>query len=834
MAQAGGPPDPFGAPAPAPPGGPPPTAVGTLEPPPPPRGAPPTAGSGAGAIVAAILIGGWAVAVAGLGQTAGWLIEQVLLIAGLPRQGWLWPVGSVVGSTLIAVPAGLLTAIPRSPAIRAAGRAWFLGALALGVLGLVRAIPIAQSEPYLGTLTLVAVVGGVVLRRFTALRFEGSAQPSARLLAIAAGLAALLPWLALAGLGGALETALAVTAAAAVGGLAGEILNVDFWAPYAEPRRPSGRPSAVRLVLVGGLVAGVALVLLAAGVGPAGVQLAELIVLPPTALAAAALQRVAGPTGRGGTFLSPGAGRSNVAVRWLVALAALGPLAFTDPEEITLVLLAHDVPYWAAIAALGSFAAVLVVGVAYAVAFGRTLGVRIATPLAAGLALVLGLAGVAVYLGPGHPGLHGERLFVVLRDQADLGAIPATTGAGGRADRVRAVYRMLVAHAERSQAPLRHELDRLHLRYTPYYLVNAIEVHAGPELRPWLARRADVDRILYSQRLRPLPAAPSVMHGDQPAPDRPQWNVNMIEADRVWSELGVDGSGVVVGSSDSGIDGTHPALRDGFRGGSDSWYDPWNATRTPTDGGGHGTHTLAIAVGRGGVGVAPGAQWVGCVNLGRNLGNPAHYLDCLQYMLAPFPAGGDPFADGRPERAPHVLTNSWGCPTTEGCDAGVLRPAIAALRAAGIFFVAAAGNTGPFCGSIDDPPAPYADTFTVGAVDRRGRVTDFSSRGPAPGAAKPDLVAPGAHVLSALPGGGYGELDGTSMATPHVAGVVALMWSANPDLIGDVDATARILRETARAAQPSQNGDTCGAEANVAGAGIVDAYAAVRAAKARG
>jgi subtilisin family serine protease len=401
------------------------------------------------------------------------------------------------------------------------------------------------------------------------------------------------------------------------------------------------------------------------------------------------------------------------------------------------------------------------------------------------------------------------------------------------------VYRGLVGHAERTQASLRHELDRLRLRYTPYYLVNAVEVQAGPELRPWLARRSDVDRVLYSQRLRPLPAIPPGMRGDEPAPEGPQWNIQMIGADRIWAELHVDGRGVVVGSSDSGVDGGHPALRDGFRGGQDSWLDPWNGTRTPVDHGGHGTHTLATAVGRNGIGVAPGAQWVGCVNLGRNLGSPARYLDCLQFMLAPYPPGGDPFRDGRPERAPHVLTNSWGCPIVEGCDEAALRPAIAALRSAGIFFAAAAGNTGPFCGSIDDPPAPYAESFTVGAVDRGGRVTEFSSRGPvdavAGGSTKPDVVAPGAGVLSALPGGGYRELDGTSMATPHVAGVVALMWSANPGLIGDLDGTARILRETASPAEPSQRSraerDECGNVSNITGAGTVNAYAAVQAAR---
>jgi subtilisin family serine protease len=182
-----------------------------------------------------------------------------------------------------------------------------------------------------------------------------------------------------------------------------------------------------------------------------------------------------------------------------------------------------------------------------------------------------------------------------------------------------------------------------------------------------------------------------------------------------------------------------------------------------------------------------------------------------------------------------VLTNSWGCPDIEGCDDNALLPATAALLAAGIFFVAAAGNTGPACSSVEDPPAPYADVFTVGAVDQQRQVTDFSSRGPtADGLAKPDLVAPGKKVLSALPNSTYGTFDGTSMATPHVAGVVALMWSANPRLIGDIDTTGRILRETTTPATPSYQDQAesaaCRAATNITGAGLVNAYAATQAA----
>jgi subtilisin family serine protease len=729
-------------------------------------------------VVAAASIGVWAVLVTVLSQSVGWLADQVLLVTGLDTPTWTWPVVAVVNAVLAGTPAVILAFVPRSPAVRAAGRVWLAGAAALGGLGLLRAVPEPHNALYLALLTLAAAGGAVLLR----------GRPTLPTLGFAGGLAALLPWLWIGALGGLAETALAVLAAAAVGWLAAAILNAGFWERYG--------------VALGGFVAGVALLLLAAGVGHAGAQLAAMLVLPPLGFAAAAL-RSAGP---------------------LVAVAALGPLAFVDPEEISLLLITgRDLPAWAAIAAAVSLAVAVLVGIGYGLVRTRLTGRWVG----AGAVVLLAITGGAIYLGPGQPGLYGERLFVILKSQAELTGVTTAS----RDARVGDVYRRLVEHAESSQADLRKALDRWHLDYTPYYLVNAIEVDGGPAIRAWLGRRGDVDRVLLSQQLRPLPADPGVTHGDAPAPSAPPWNISLIGADRAATQLGVDGSGVVVGTSDSGVDGGHPALSGNFRGGDDSWYDPWNGTRTPTDRGGHGTHTLGSAVGRT-VGVAPGARWVGCVNLDRNLGNPARYLDCMQFMLAPFPFGGDAFTDGRPERAPHVLTNSWGCPRIEGCDEGALRAATAAFAAAGIFFAVAAGNTGPFCGSVDDPPAPYADVETVGAVDRRKEVTQFSSRGPTSAdLAKPDLVAPGENVLSAMPGGGYAELSGTSMATPHVAGVVALMWSANPRLIGDLARTRQILRDTAVPASPGDSTGEC-APADVTGAGMVDAYAAVQAARA--
>ncbi|MEU4381191.1 S8 family serine peptidase [Micromonospora echinofusca] len=823
-------------------------------------------------MVAAVLTGCWTVGVVVVGQTGGWLADQVVLASGLDRVVWLWPATVLFTVLLVGAPALTLALLPRSAAVRAAGRAWLAAALVLGALGLLRAIPPVHHEAYLAALAATAGLAALVLRMLgrrtaaappwapaaappapaaTMPATPGTSAPAATLLGAAGGLALLLPWVWVGALGGLLETVLAGVAATAVGVLAGELLDGAFWSRLAvgEPPRPA--PS----VLVGGLAAGVALLLLAAGVGQSGAQLPLLLTLPPAGFALAALHlaarppaatrhhRPASPVGptpgavdRAGPTPGAAAGGPEAAVRpavrWLVGLGVLGPLALTDPEEITLVLAGtRDVPFWVAAAAGAGLAVAAVLAVAYGVLLTR--GRRPSRRVAGVTTGVLLVAVGVVAVGAGQPGLHGERLFVVLREQADLAGVPATTGRAGRDARVGEVHRRLVATAERTQADLRRDLRRLRLDHTPYYLVNAVEVEGGPLVRAWLSRRPEVARVLVSQRVRPLPAPAGRSRGTAPAPAGPEWNVRMLGADRVWSQLGVDGSGIVLGSSDSGVDGGHPALAGGFRGGDDSWHDPWNGTRAPTDEGGHGTHTAGSAVGRGGIGVAPGARWVGCVNLDRNLGNPAYYLDCLQFMLAPFPPGGDPFTDGRPARAPDVLTNSWGCPSIEGCDPGVLRPATAALDAAGILVVAAAGNTGPYCGSIDDPPAPYADVLTVGAVDRQRKVTLFSSRGPVPGAAKPDLVAPGDEVLSAMPGGGYATLSGTSMATPQVAGVVALMWSANPALVGDLPRTRQILRDTATPAVATYASatQTCGGDRNITGAGLVDAYAAVRAAR---
>ena len=771
--------------------------------------------------LAGMCVSGGTVAV----HSATWFVEQSLLALEIDFPAAVWPliaIGNALLASTVLLPAALII---RRPRLRAVARTWAVATACLAVLGLVRAIPIPRTDIAAPALALVAgvlaVVIGVATRR--SVRRAPAQNPATGLLtATAAGLAVLLPWWWLGTLGSITDTLVTVLAAVAVGALGGVLLNRLLWPAFVA--LPLGRWAHVA---VAGLAAGVALALLAAGSGPSGAQLGLLLTVPPTGFALAAL---AHPHG----------------LRWpagaaLIGLAAAGPVVFVDPEELTILLGTADVGRYALIASAAGGAIALLVGLALTLA--RAAGqpaVTVRRLVAATVAIVLVVGGLGLYASAGQPGLYGERIFVILKSQADLDGLADVADID---DRRRQTYRRLVEHAEKTQRDLRHDLDQRGVDYTPYYLVNAVEVADNPVTRVWLSGRDDVDRILDSPRLRPLPfAAPPERGSRTSAPAKPEWNLEQLGAPTVWTELKIDGRGVVLGESDSGVDGRHPALRDNYRGrgGNDdyNWYDPWNGSRSPVDVGGHGTHTTGTAVGRQNIGVAPGAEWIGCVNLARNMANPALYLDCLQFMLAPFPRGGDPLRDGDPARAADVLNNSWGCPELEGCDPNALLLAARALTAAGIFVVASAGNTGDAgCGTVRDPLALYPDVFTVGSVNRNREVSTFSSRGPvtADGSDrdKPDVVAPGEEVLSALPGGTYGPNDGTSMAGPHVAGVVALMWQANPKLIGDIERTADLLRTTAKPAAPTfrSHSEECGGTANIAGAGVVDALAAVKAAQ---
>ena len=459
-----------------------------------------------------------------------------------------------------------------------------------------------------------------------------------------------------------------------------------------------------------------------------------------------------------------------------------------------------------------------------------------------GLAAAFGSAALALvavlYALYGRVGVQPDTFFVVMAHQADTSFARQIKN---RDARVAAVYSTLTQQALTDQANLRAYLDARGVTYRGYYLINGLEVAGNPLLRLELARRPDVARILDSPHFRPQPPlrGPLRLAEERQKKDALSWGVAFVHADQVWARWNVTGKGIIVGAMGSGVDWLHPDISAQYLGAAGqhdyTWFDPWEGTTAPVDTNGIGTHVVGTMVGANGIGVAPGARWIACRSLARDFGNPALYLDCMQFLFAPFPLRGNPFIDGDPSRGAHIVLGGWICPAWEGCDAITFPIAIQHLRDAGQLFVAGAGNDGPACGTIVTPGSAAA-ALTVGAVDARGVIANFSSRGPVTldGSlrAKPDVLAPGVGIISSLPDGRYAEFNGTSMAAAHVVGLVALLWSADPALIGDIDQTVKIIAETAQAPVVPAAAASCAAGAgqphSAYGIGVVDALAAVR------
>jgi subtilisin family serine protease len=260
----------------------------------------------------------------------------------------------------------------------------------------------------------------------------------------------------------------------------------------------------------------------------------------------------------------------------------------------------------------------------------------------------------------------------------------------------------------------------------------------------------------------------------------------------------------------------------------------------PCDDDSHGTSTASLVVGDDGagnqVGMAPGARFISCRNMDQGTGTPARYTECFQFFLAPTDHTG---ANPRPDLAAHVINNSWSCPPSEGCtDPLVLKTVVESVRAAGIVVVFAAGNSGPLCSTISDVPSFYDAAFSIGATNISDTIASFSSRGPitedGSNRLKPDICAPGVNLRVASPPAVYsGGFSGTSGSAPHVTGAVALLWSAAPQLIGQVAATTSLFERTA---VPLTSTEDCGTFPGAAvpnavfGWGRLDVAAAVNAA----
>ncbi|WP_406374688.1 S8 family serine peptidase [Streptomyces sp. NBC_00647] len=426
--------------------------------------------------------------------------------------------------------------------------------------------------------------------------------------------------------------------------------------------------------------------------------------------------------------------------------------------------------------------------------------------------------------------------FVLLKDQAALsGAKKQKTHAA----RARAAFKELRANAADSQASLTSFLDRKRIGHQDYWIANAVQVTGDQDLVNELARRSDVASIVKEQhyKLDSVETADSEIttsrtDSSASGDDTPEWGVADIGADDVWKQYDDRGEGIVIANVDSGVQYNHPDLVAQYRGNNGdgsfthdyNWYDPTGQCGTsgvPCDNNGHGTHTMGTMVGRNGIGVAPNAKWIAAKGCESSSCSDASLLAAGQWILAPTDHNGQ---NPRPDLAPNIVNNSWG-----GGDTTFYQDIVEAWNAAGIFEAFAAGNDGDgkTC-STAHAPGSQAPSYGVGAYDSAGTIASFSGFGPSlvDGSMKPNISAPGVNVRSTWPGSSYNAISGTSMATPHVAGAVALLWSAAPSLIGKIDETRALLDQGARDVDDTHCGGTAGMN-NVWGQGKLDILASV-------
>ncbi len=465
--------------------------------------------------------------------------------------------------------------------------------------------------------------------------------------------------------------------------------------------------------------------------------------------------------------------------------------------------------------------------------------------------LVLLVAGM-VQAGTITPGLEKQlsslqgndviKVLVVMDRQADIRSLDwELHDSKASLDlRHQTVLETLRSQAKDSQGALLAELESNKasgsiLGFTSHWIVNSVVVTGTVDSIRRLAARSDVERVeadLVVELIEPVESHKSVDKDGKAIGITP--GVVAVGARRVWNELGIDGSGVVVGVLDTGVDGAHVALTSRWRGNtepaSECWLDAAELGHsTPQDTHGHGSHVMGTITGLADgdtIGVAPGAVWIASniINAGTGVDFDNGVIASLEFMADP---DGDPLTM---DDVPVVVQNSWG--VNEGftgyydCDSRWW-DAIDNCEAAGVCLTWSAGNEGSGSGTLRSPAdraASPTNCFSVGSTITSSpyTVSSFSSRGPSgcggEFAMKPEIMAPGSDIYSVEAGGTYTYMSGTSMAGPHLAGVVALMRASNPNV--DVITVKEVLMNTAiDLGVPGEDNDY--------GHGFVDAYQAV-------
>ncbi len=372
-----------------------------------------------------------------------------------------------------------------------------------------------------------------------------------------------------------------------------------------------------------------------------------------------------------------------------------------------------------------------------------------------------------------------QKIDIVVKTalQADLNKL----GPSATYDEKIEYLQRIAQEAQRGILAFLAQTDAANIR--SFWLESKIALSATPDIIRALAAREDVEYVMDDfivQLDDPVPSS---------EPDAPGWNISKVKADSCWA-VGIDGTGVVVGNVDTGVEVSHPAFQGRWRS-TNGWFDAVNGQASPYDDNGHGTHTMGTICGGDGlgpavddIGVAPGATFICAKAFNSSGSGQSSWISaCLDWMAG----------TGRPQ----VISNSWGSgdrTTTAWFNA------FNNLRSLGIVCVASIGNSGPNP-NTSNPPGSYPIMIGVGSTTSTDAISSFSSRGPALNQSpwnetrywprsdwnliNPSIAAPGSGVRSATRGGGYTTMDGTSMACPHVAGAAALLLQKKPTLTHD-------------------------------------------------
>ncbi|BDQ01796.1 S8 family serine peptidase [Ignavibacterium sp.] len=399
------------------------------------------------------------------------------------------------------------------------------------------------------------------------------------------------------------------------------------------------------------------------------------------------------------------------------------------------------------------------------------------------------------------------RALVLLRDQVDLLALDQRLY-HEKATLERRAYEVITALQRKAQETQPNLLNYLQAKesagevfqYQSFWVANLVMVEAKPSVMLELMSRMDIAQMDLDAILE-LDKPEVVSEGDVEGHESVEIGLRVIKADQLWA-MGITGQGRLLMNIDTGVYPNHPALQHKWRGNhvpsNQAWFDPGGGTTTPSDCDGHGSHTMGTMVGRSlttpdTVGVAIDAEWIAAKTI---CSSPHTSNSVAAFQWAMNPDGNPATIDDMPD----AISNSWYDPSVTNECSGIYKTTLDAVETAGIAVVFSAGNSGPGASTITKPKninTNEVNVFCVAAIDavsynggNNNPIASFSSRGPSVCGGtgslliKPEVSAPGVNVRSSGSSTGYTVLSGTSMASPHVAGAIALLKQFAPTLTG--------------------------------------------------